>query len=277
MAQSVERRIGSAEVTGSIPVISFHNFQKTSLATKKFFVEKREVIMKEYGLIRRGKATAIVAILMLVCTLIAFYDLSRLQEEKLRRGKQIFAEQGQNAEIVKRTNAKVADLVTSQLKKQVACYVTVSNILKEEIATRALSVEKKEEFVTLASGVKRLVDEDGNVVVEYNGERIVISKPAKNHLTIQSGVFYFGDQKETYYNLDMSAIVRIAHDRDIKGDYWVREDGCKMLGEFIMVAANYDVHPYGSVVETSLGTGIVVDTGGFASYNSTQIDIAVSW
>ena len=44
-----------------------------------------------------------------------------------------------------------------------------------------------------------------------------------------------------------------------------------------MVAANLNVHPRGSIVETSLGLGIVCDTGGFASGNATQLDIAVSW
>ena len=44
-----------------------------------------------------------------------------------------------------------------------------------------------------------------------------------------------------------------------------------------MVAANLGVHPRGSLVETSLGTGIVVDTGGFAEGNPTQLDIAVDW
>ena len=44
-----------------------------------------------------------------------------------------------------------------------------------------------------------------------------------------------------------------------------------------MCAANLDVHPRGSLVETSLGTAIVVDTGGFADSNPNQIDIAVNW
>ena len=60
-------------------------------------------------------------------------------------------------------------------------------------------------------------------------------------------------------------------------EYWARDDGVKMLGDYVMVAANLDVHPRGSLVETSLGMGIVCDTGSFASGNSTQLDIAVSW
>ena len=60
-------------------------------------------------------------------------------------------------------------------------------------------------------------------------------------------------------------------------DVWVRDDGVKMFGDYIMCAANLGVHPFGSLVECSLGTCIVVDTGGFAAGNPNQLDIAVTW
>jgi hypothetical protein len=60
-------------------------------------------------------------------------------------------------------------------------------------------------------------------------------------------------------------------------EYWIREDGCKMLGDYIMCAANLDVRPRGSLVESSLGTCIVCDTGGFAYSDPYQLDIAVNW
>lgn len=100
--------------------------------------------------------------------------------------------------------------------------------------------------------------------------------------------------KETYYNMDMSNIVSCLEKRsgwvwndikkhgntgNVRGKYWIREDGCKMFGDYIMVAAKLSVHPRGSLVETSLGTGIVVDTGGFAntSKGDRWIDIATNW
>lgn len=103
-----------------------------------------------------------------------------------------------------------------------------------------------------------------------------------NMITKHGGVYYFddgaGEHKETYYNLSMRRIVSIAHERvNPNWFYWEREDGMKMFGPFIMVAANQKVHPYGSIVLTSRGVGIVVDTGGFAKNNPTQIDIAVTW
>ena len=101
--------------------------------------------------------------------------------------------------------------------------------------------------------------------------------PDGSALSASGGVNYYFDQKETYYNLNMDGVVALARSLGIEGEYWVRSDGCKMLGDYIMIAANLDVHPRGSLVATSLGLGIVVDTGGFASANPTQVDIAVNW
>lgn len=100
-------------------------------------------------------------------------------------------------------------------------------------------------------------------------------------LTPQSGVNWFNDgvaiHKETYYNLNMNKIVATAQARGIPGFYWERPDGCKMYGDYIIVAANQNKHPYGSIVLTSRGSGIVLDTGGFAKKNPEQYDLAVNW
>lgn len=96
-------------------------------------------------------------------------------------------------------------------------------------------------------------------------------------LTPSAGINYGPSGKETYYNLDMSGVISIMRGIGNNDEYWVRSDGVKMLGNYVMVAANLNVHPRGSLVETSLGTGIVCDTGGFAYGNATQLDIATSW
>ena len=124
-------------------------------------------------------------------------------------------------------------------------------------------------------------------------EKIEIEKPVQNntntntnyyqnnsggHLTRSGGVFYGPSGKETYYNLNMSGVVSIMRSMGNNDEYWVREDGCKMLGNYIMVAADLNVHPRGSLVPTSLGMGIVCDTGGFVSNGSgVALDIATTW
>lgn len=47
--------------------------------------------------------------------------------------------------------------------------------------------------------------------------------------------------------------------------------------QYIMCAADLALRPRGSLVESSLGTCIVADTGDFIYANPTQIDIAVDW
>ena len=101
----------------------------------------------------------------------------------------------------------------------------------------------------------------------WNG---TVLNPVNGRIQGPSGV-------ETYYNLPMEGCVQIMRNMGNTDDYWVREDGAKMLGGYIMVAANLNTHPRGSLVETSLGTGIVVDTGTFAQRDPYQIDIAVNW
>lgn len=99
-------------------------------------------------------------------------------------------------------------------------------------------------------------------------------------LTRSKGVNYGPSGKETYYNLPMQGVVRIMRNMGYDAQsypYWVRSDGVKMLGSYVMIAADLSLRPRGSVVETSLGNGLVCDTGSFAKSNPTQIDIAVSW
>ena len=88
-------------------------------------------------------------------------------------------------------------------------------------------------------------------------------------LTPQAGTIIGPSGKETYYNLPMDGVVSIMRSIGNNDPYWVRADGVKMLGDYVMIAADLNIRPRGSLVETSLGS--------FAASNPTQIDIAVSW
>ncbi len=83
--------------------------------------------------------------------------------------------------------------------------------------------------------------------------------------------------KETYYNLNMNKIVDAMKRLGVNSEYWVRNDGVKMYGDYIMCAADLSVYPRGSIVETSLGTGIVCDTGAFVKSTGIALDIATAW
>lgn len=96
-------------------------------------------------------------------------------------------------------------------------------------------------------------------------------------LTRSAGVNQGPSGKETYYNLPMQGVISIMRSIGNNDEYWVREDGVKMLGDYVMVAAHLPTRPRGSLIPTSLGMGIVCDTGTFALSNHTQLDIAVAW
>lgn len=101
--------------------------------------------------------------------------------------------------------------------------------------------------------------------------------PTGGSLSPSAGVYAGPSGKETYYNLDMSGVIAIAQSAGISGNYWVRSDGVKMYGDYVICACGFTVRPRGTIIETSLGTGICLDTGGFAENDPYQIDIAVNW
>lgn len=168
------------------------------------------------------------------------------------------------------TNTKIEDTEDEQ------------SIVKTELHTLK---SEKEDIEKEKNDIESKITEKQSIIAEYNRQqeeekkKTQTSNPNWNGsiLTKSAGVNYGPSGKETYYNLNMSGVVNIMRNMGNNDEYWIRNDGCKMLGNYIMVAANLNVHPRGSLVETSLGTGIVCDTGGFASENATQLDIATTW
>lgn len=99
-------------------------------------------------------------------------------------------------------------------------------------------------------------------------------------LNARNGVVQGPSGKETYYNLPMDGVIKIMRNLGYSEEeypYWIRDDGVKMFGPYVMCAANLELRPRGTIIETSLGTAIVCDTGSFAEKNPTQLDIAVDW
>ena len=120
--------------------------------------------------------------------------------------------------------------------------------------------------------------------ITHVGADWVIMKPltasmGRNRYTVEKSDGAIIERQETYYDLDMSRVMKYRK-KDGCGDgtYSVREDGVKVDNEgYILVAANLDRYPLCSVVETSLGTGKIYDTGTFATTNPEQFDIATDW
>lgn len=152
--------------------------------------------------------------------------------------------------------------------------------IAEENARKEEEKKKAEEEAKRLEEEKKQLELEAQQLAEAQAQASYVEPTSAwtgSVLTASAGVNMGPSGKETYYNLDMTGVISIMRGIGNNDAYWVREDGVKMLGDYVMVAANLQVHPRGSLVATSLGTGIVCDTGGFASGNPNQLDIAVAW
>ena len=188
-------------------------------------------------------------------------------------------------EIATDTDATETDAtITDATETDVTEEVTTEEVIEEPEVEK----EEKEDILIAASAPISAPISAPVPTTEATTEAPVAPKPQSeqsnyesqpgDHLTKSSGVYYGPSGKETYYNLNMNGVVSNAQNMGIEGEYWVREDGCKMYGDYVICAADLNVHPRGSLVESSLGTCIVLDTGGFATNGSgVALDIAVDW
>lgn len=99
-------------------------------------------------------------------------------------------------------------------------------------------------------------------------------------LTKERGVFIGPSGREKYYNLPMGTVVnnmRAMGYGEAEYPVWVREDGVRMFGPFVMIAANTYERPKGTILDTSLGEAIVVDHCVAAETDTGLIDVAVTW
>lgn len=122
-----------------------------------------------------------------------------------------------------------------------------------------------------------------NAESSVSAESTSYSAPAYSYngavLTPSAGRIYGPSGAETYYNLDMSGVVANTKTAGIEGDYWVRDDGVKMYGNYVIAACDVTglVHNRYDVVDSSLGQALCMDTGTFAYSDPYQLDIAVTW
>ncbi len=160
----------------------------------------------------------------------------------------------------------------------------VVNEYEREQEDKRIEEEKKKAAKRKAEIAKAQAEQRWNELVRIAKENT--DKTGRNtgwsgrRLSSGAGTISGPSGKETYYNLNMSVCVNVMRRMGFSEEeypYEVRSDGVKTLGGLVMVAANLGLRPRGSLIETSVGPGIVVDTGGFAKRNPKQLDICVAW
>lgn len=150
-----------------------------------------------------------------------------------------------------------------------------------ETTTETTTIETTSETTTETTIVKEVYEEYEEPVYEevyeepsYEEFEEPVYEADYSVLTPSGGVNYFNGRMETYYNLPMGGVLDIMYSLGYSGEYWVRSDGVKMFGDYVMCACDFGEYPRGSIIETSLGTAMVCDTGS-GGYGWT--DIAVTW
>lgn len=101
-----------------------------------------------------------------------------------------------------------------------------------------------------------------------------------DRITAERGGYMGPSGRETYYNLRMDNCINFMRELGYDEEeypYWIRDDGAKMLGLYVMCAANWKIRPKGTIIPTSLGDAIVVDTGEFVADFPYGVDLATDW
>ena len=193
----------------------------------------------------------------------------KIKEVKTKVNKTMYvtAKDGLNVRRTPNTNKKSKGTLPYRKKVKVIATIENSHWVQIRYGSSDSYVSKNFLSYKRPKKLKKKKKKSYTSSYKYNGPK----------LTRRKGVNYGPSGKETYYNMRMTGVIRNMRRRGYTGRYWIRNDGAKMLGSYIMVAANLRVRPYGTKVRTSLGMGIVCDTGSFASSNPTQLDIAVNW
>lgn len=105
----------------------------------------------------------------------------------------------------------------------------------------------------------------------------------KEKFSPKKGIIHVDGYSITYYNQDMSGCM-VIHAEELapytKAHRWIseREDGIcvKMLGPYVMIAADTNKYPCGTLRPTPFGMGIVVDYNGHCDLEGgTEDDIDI--
>lgn len=182
----------------------------------------------------------------------------------------------------------VSILAGNHAKKDKQIQELTTQLQFEKDAYKALDKERtneREDYERRIEALNSKVSELNEVIASQEDELKKLRSEAiktsstvsKNCLTKDKGIFTGPSGKETYYNLPMKGVIERMRKRGYDAEdypYWEREDGVRMLGPYVMIACNLKYRPYETIVPTSLGDGIVCDTG---RLSKDQVDIAVNW
>lgn len=179
-----------------------------------------------------------------------------------------------------------SELSNCDLYESMLFEISKQTILNKNIADKKFTDMEKERAYTrikLDTGMYVADDQEAYIAQAETVEISVVNTDysylniGDTHITPDGGVYHGPSGKETYYNLPMGGVIYLMRHLGYSEEeypYWIRDDGVKMFGDYVMVAADLSIRPKGTILESSMGTAIVCDTG---DLETMQLDIAVNW
>lgn len=222
------------------------------------------------------KLSIITIVCLVFCGQINVFSFSNSKAEKELKS---MPEHEQSEEVIIDTTASsVLEITTTQTSTTTATSVSI------DVTTTTLDVSTTQ-FQSTMSNTNEFISETDSetgmieTTVNTNDLSNTVNTDVKeNHLTKQSGTSVSpGGEEETWYDLNMNGVVLIMRNIGYSEEeypYWIdSKKGTKMFGPYIMVGADLNLTPKGTIVETTLGSAIVCDTGNYTNH----FDIAVDW
>ena len=184
--------------------------------------------------------------------------------------------------IVSISNVEAKSIKETSVNKEKDTIIKVDSKDKDKDKNKDKDNDKEKEVVEENTTSKK------ENWLEYNSKYLeyLPEESLRPIVPTESWHYYDGPNgTEDYYNVPMEETIRVARAKGYSEEnypYWIREDGCKMFGKFIICATDYDVHSYGSIINTSLGKAIVIDTNYTVDKDDSwhycsDIDIATEW
>lgn len=172
------------------------------------------------------------------------------------------------------------------MKKLLAGIIIISTLITPCLALTTTECQQIQQTAhTMAECTRQLGYSEDSVIVKEAQKKWWEAESEKQKvfvwdgpiLTKSKGVNYGPLGRETYYNLSMQGVIRIMRNAgysESEFPYWVRGDGVRMLGDYIMLAGRVGQFDRGTIVQCSLGEGMICDYG-HLEWNG--LDVAVVW
>ena len=176
---------------------------------------------------------------------------------------------------IKHTSAYLEDSKSTQSDSKIALALSITTIISLALCASVVMlyfqhVNNREDIQDLKNRVDAL---------EKFHEDDLLESDVPGYYSPNCTIEFEGHTESFYNTIFIGDAISRANEL-LETDYnvVVREDGVATFGGYVIVAADYTVHPYGSIINTSQGEGMVLDSlNGEYWHDYERVEIATTW